>query len=72
MQPVRSVLSPRETTVLSLIAAGHSNKEIAIVLAITPETVKSHIKHILIKLTARNRAQAVSLAQRSGLLADMP
>ncbi|WP_158239890.1 MULTISPECIES: response regulator transcription factor [unclassified Erwinia] len=71
MQPVRNVLSPREIMVLSLIAAGNSNKEIAIVLAITPETVKSHIKHILIKLTARNRAQAVSLAQRSGLLAEM-
>jgi LuxR family maltose regulon positive regulatory protein len=50
-----------------LIAEGLSNKEIARNLAITPETVKSHVKHIFIKLNVEKRAQAVSRAQILGL-----
>jgi LuxR family transcriptional regulator, maltose regulon positive regulatory protein len=60
-------LSVREGEILKLIAEGRSNKEIARNLAITPETVKSHVKHIFIKLNVEKRAQAVSRAQMLGL-----
>ena len=60
-------LSPREADILKLIAGGLSNKEIAKDLAIAPETVKSHIKHIFIKLNIERRVQAVSRAQMLGL-----
>jgi LuxR family maltose regulon positive regulatory protein len=60
-------LSPRESDILKLIADGLSNKEIARDLAIAPETVKSHIKHIFIKLNVERRVQAVSRAQMLGL-----
>jgi LuxR family maltose regulon positive regulatory protein len=60
-------LSAREGDILRLIADGLSNKEIARNLAITPETVKSHVKHIFIKLNVERRAQAVSRAQTLGL-----
>jgi LuxR family maltose regulon positive regulatory protein len=61
-------LSAREGAVLHLVAKGLSNKEIARNLAIAPETVKSHIKSIFIKLNAEKRAQAVARAQSLGLL----
>ncbi len=61
-------LSIREGDILELIAEGLSNKEIARNLAITPETVKSHVKHIFIKLNVERRAQAVSRAQSLGLI----
>jgi LuxR family transcriptional regulator, maltose regulon positive regulatory protein len=60
-------LSAREGDILKLIAEGLSNKEIARDLAITPETVKSHVKHIFTKLNVEKRAQAVSRAQMLGL-----
>jgi LuxR family transcriptional regulator, maltose regulon positive regulatory protein len=60
-------LSVREGEILKLIAEGRSNKEIARNLAITPETVKSHVKHIFTKLSVEKRAQAVSRAQILGL-----
>jgi LuxR family maltose regulon positive regulatory protein len=61
-----ALLSNREGEVLKLITAGHSNKEIARTLAITPETVKSHVKHIFAKLEVKTRTQAVSRAQSLG------
>jgi LuxR family transcriptional regulator, maltose regulon positive regulatory protein len=61
-------LSAREGDILKLIAEGLSNKEIARSLAITPETVKSHMKHIFTKLNVEKRAQAVSRAQILGLV----
>jgi LuxR family maltose regulon positive regulatory protein len=60
-------LSERERGILKLIAEGQSNKEIARQLAITPETVKSHVKHIFTKLNVEKRAQAVSRAQSLGV-----
>jgi LuxR family transcriptional regulator, maltose regulon positive regulatory protein len=60
-------LSERESNILKLIAGGLSNKEIARNLAIAPETVKSHVKHIFTKLNVEKRAQAVSRAQILGL-----
>jgi LuxR family transcriptional regulator, maltose regulon positive regulatory protein len=65
---VEEPLSTREGNVLGLIAAGRTNKEIARILSIAPETVKSHVKHIFIKLNVERRAQAVSRAQSLGLV----
>jgi LuxR family maltose regulon positive regulatory protein len=61
-------LSAREGAILNLIAQGLSNKEVARNLAIAPETVKSHVKHIFIKLGVEKRAQAVARAQSLGLV----
>ncbi len=61
-------LSERESDILKLIGGGLSNKEIARNLAIAPETVKSHVKHIFTKLNVEKRAQAVSRAQILGLV----
>jgi DNA-binding CsgD family transcriptional regulator len=54
--------------ILDLIAQGHSNKEIARKLGIAPETVKSHLRRIFIKLDVDRRAMAVLRARRLGIL----
>jgi DNA-binding CsgD family transcriptional regulator len=62
-------LTPRERQVLVLMGAGATNAAIASRLVISENTVKSHVKHILRKLGAGNRAEAVALfllAQRGG------
>jgi ATP/maltotriose-dependent transcriptional regulator MalT len=61
-------LSPREHGVLQLICSGLSNKRIARELEIAPETVKSHAKHILVKLKAQTRAEAVARAAALNLI----
>jgi LuxR family transcriptional regulator, maltose regulon positive regulatory protein len=66
--PISEPLSVRESDILTLIAQGRSNKEIARTLSIAPETVKSHMKHIFTKLNVERRAQAVSRAQSLGLV----
>ena len=63
-------LSGREREVLALVGAGRSNAEIAHELYISLATVKSHVRHILAKLDLRDRAHAIVLAHRSGLVAD--
>ena len=63
-------LSQRENEVLQLAAKGASNKEIAAQLFISETTVKAHLRAILEKLHARNRAQAVGLAAAKGWLDD--
>ena len=61
-------LSARELEVLGLLAAGKSNPAIAQELVITLDTVKRHVTHILDKLGAENRIQAVTRARELGLL----
>jgi LuxR family maltose regulon positive regulatory protein len=61
-------LSARERAVLALVAKGQSNKRVARVLNVTPETIKSHLKRAFIKLGAKTRAEAVSRAADLGQL----
>jgi DNA-binding CsgD family transcriptional regulator/PAS domain-containing protein len=63
-----TALSPRERSVLELVADGRSNKEIARLLVISPETVKSHLEHLFAKLAVQRRTQAISLAKDLGLV----
>ncbi len=60
-------LTPREAEVLSLIAQGLSNREIADTLVVSEATVKTHINHVFSKVGARDRAQAVHYAYTHGL-----
>lgn len=61
-------LSPRERTVLQLVAAGQTNAEIALSLGVGSETVKTLVQRIFQKLGTRRRAEAVSTAHELGLL----
>jgi DNA-binding NarL/FixJ family response regulator len=61
-------LSPRELEVLTHIARGSNNREIAEALYLSPLTVKTHVSRILMKLGARDRVQLVVIAYQAGLV----
>jgi LuxR family transcriptional regulator, maltose regulon positive regulatory protein len=61
-------LSAREREVLALLASGYSNQQIAYQLVISLNTAKRHVKHLLAKLVATNRTQAVARARDLHLL----
>ena len=61
-------LTEREIEVLRHIAGGNKNRDIAKLLFISEETVKVHIKHIMEKLNASDRTQAVAIAIRRGII----
>ncbi len=66
VENIYSPLSPREIEVLELVAGGRTNKEIAVKLDISNQTVKNHISSILRKLAVNDRTQAVVYAMRRG------
>lgn len=74
--PVRptdlAALTEREREVLTMIATGLSNQEMAEALTVSPLTVKTHVSRILTKLGARDRAQLVIHAYESGLVRPRP
>jgi DNA-binding NarL/FixJ family response regulator len=61
------VLTQREREIVALVAAGMSNDEIAAQLVVSPLTVKTHVNRAMMKLEARDRAQLVVVAYRTGL-----
>jgi DNA-binding NarL/FixJ family response regulator len=62
------ILSAREIEVLQQVASGYGNREIGEKLFITEQTVKAHLRHILEKLEAKDRAHAVAIGIRRGIL----
>jgi DNA-binding CsgD family transcriptional regulator len=61
-------ISARELEVLELLAAGRSNKEIAKRLAVSPNTVKTHVTKLFAKLEARRRTEAIQRARELGMI----
>ncbi len=61
-------LSPRELQILQMVANGATTKEVAHDLGISPHTVKTHLERLYEKLGANDRAEAVAIAMRKGLV----
>ena len=61
-------LSPRQIEILNLVAKGFSNKEIAEIIGISPDTVKEHVANIFQRIGASSRAEAATLAVNLGLI----
>jgi ATP/maltotriose-dependent transcriptional regulator MalT len=68
MRAPKVSLSRREIEVLSCVAAGRSNSEIAVELFVTETTVKAHLVHIFSKLGVSSRTAAVSAARQLGIV----
>jgi DNA-binding NarL/FixJ family response regulator len=66
--PSTTPLSKREKEILQMVANGSTTKEVARDLGISPHTVKTHLERIFEKLGANDRAQAVAIAIRTGLV----
>lgn len=62
------MLTDREIEVLRHIAQGHSNREVGALLSVAEETIKARMKSILVKLNARDRTHAVTIALQRGLI----
>jgi DNA-binding NarL/FixJ family response regulator len=62
------ILSEREVEILTRVADGYRNRDIGARLAISEDTVKSHLRHILEKLGAKDRTEAVSIGIRRGII----
>ena len=63
-----SLLSEREIEVLKLVAAGKSNRDAAVTLSVSENTVKFHLKNIMMKLNTSNRTEAVNVAHQKNLI----
>ena len=60
-------LTPRQVEIMLLVGKGYSNKEIARFLAISPETVKTHLKEVFLRFGLRNRVEAIDFTRQNGL-----
>lgn len=65
---IRDTLTPRETEILQLLAAGHGSDAIAAQLVISADTVQTHVRNLLGKLGVGSRLEAVTLALRMGII----
>ena len=65
---LRAGLTQREVQVVELISQGMRNREIAVMLGISEETVHAHVRHVLAKLGASDRSAAVSIALKRGII----
>ena len=68
MPGLAEALTARELEVLGMLAAGKSNRAIASQLVVTLNTVKKHVSHVMDKLGAANRTEAVARARELGLI----
>lgn len=68
LEEITTPLTPKEVQILTHIAEGNSNKRIANILGISEQTIKNHVSAILRKLNANDRAHAVFIAIRNGLI----
>ena len=68
LEDITTPLTPKEVQILTHIAEGNSNKRIANILGISEQTIKNHVSAILRKLNANDRAHAVFIAIRNGLI----
>jgi len=69
LEEITTPLTPKEVQILTHVAEGNSNKRIANILGISEQTIKNHVSAILRKLNANDRAHAVFIAIRDGLIA---
>jgi DNA-binding NarL/FixJ family response regulator len=71
MHGIEDSLSGREREVICLVGQGQSNREIAEKLIVSEHTIKVHLRHIMNKLTLRNRQQIAAYAAREGLVSNI-
>ena len=65
-------LTPREREVFELVIRGKTNKQVAIVLGATERTIKAHRHRVMEKMQVQSLAELVSVAERAGILGDLP
>jgi len=72
MEALAAPLTPKELEILTYVASGYMNKQIAYKLSISEQTIKNHMSSILRKLDANDRTQAVVLAMHYGWISPQP